>query len=514
MNMPRLLPVIFPLLCLALAVQAEARPVSATLYPSGAMISEEAEAVPADGRITLTLPAGADAGTLAVTLSRGGVLSRTVTLLPGTASPAVQTLQKEADALRDSISLKSSELANTSAMRGFWSQPPYSLSAPSLEMLNGLMDKLSRESSRQMDALAEKESRLRTEIRGMERQASALDARIRTLGKKNADLQECVLTVDGTGSGPIVVRWSYWLDDAGWKPQYRVAADSSTGKVRICMQAALSQESGMDWNGVELTLASSNRLHSVQPPALRPWVIGQTSYDAAPRAMLAKSAGRANAEAALPASSADAAGLTWALGSVDLPASSSVTRLVGLHELEGSFSRILRPRQSEDVWMFAALDEDALAAKPALLLPAGQASFLVDGRETARGPFSFEPSDRDIFFGIDQLMKAEVVQTSVQDDAPPAFFGGDESGSSRVEQWSWVSTIHNGHDKAVSLRVEEAAPIARDAEVKISVFTSPKARLESEKSRYVWVLSQPAREKTELRYEVKAVIPERTWKKR
>jgi hypothetical protein len=105
-------------------------------------------------------------------------------------------------------------------------------------------------------------------------------------------------------------------------------------------------------------------------------------------------------------------------------------------------------------------------------------------------------------------MKAEVVQTAAQNDAPPAFFGGDKS-DARVEQWSWVSTIHNGHDKAVSLRVEEAAPIARDAEVKISVSTSPKAVLEEKKSRYVWELSLPAREKTAIRYEVKAVIPEK-----
>jgi hypothetical protein len=105
-------------------------------------------------------------------------------------------------------------------------------------------------------------------------------------------------------------------------------------------------------------------------------------------------------------------------------------------------------------------------------------------------------------------MKAEVVQTAVQDDAPPAFFGGDKS-DARVEQLSWLSTIHNGHDKAVALRVEEAAPIARDAEVKISVSTSPKAVLEEKKSRYVWELSLPAREKAELRYEVKAVIPEK-----
>ena len=501
------------LFCLALAVQAEARPVAATLYPSGALITEETEAVPAEGRIVLQLPAGADAGSLSVSLSRGGVLNRTLTFLPGQPAPAVKALRKEADAMRDSISLKSSELASVSAMRSFWSQPPYSLSAPSLEMLNGLMEKLSQDSAQQMASIAKKEAALRTEIRELERRASALEARIRALGSQNSDVNQCVLSVDGTGSGPVTVRWSYWLEGACWTPQYRVSADSATGRIRLCMQAALSQESGMDWNCVELTLASSNRLHSVNPPALRNWVIGQNSYDAAPRVMLAKAAPRANAKAALT-SSADEAGLTWALGRMDLPASSTVTRLVGLHELEATFSRLLRPRQSEDVWMYAALDAEALAKKPALLLPAGQASFLVDGRETARGPFSFGPSSREIFFGIDQLMKADVNEISASpDSAPPAFFGGEEPASSRVEQWSWATVISNGHDKSVSLRVEEAAPLARDAEVKISVSATPKARLESEKSRCVWELSLPAREKAELRYEVKAVIPERAWKK-
>jgi hypothetical protein len=178
------------------------------------------------------------------------------------------------------------------------------------------------------------------------------------------------------------------------------------------MQAELAQNSGMDWNGVELTLASSNQLYNVEPPALRDWVISQNNYDAAPRVMLAKSAVRSNAEAAMPAANADEAGLTWSLGRMDLPAASTVTRLVALHELESSFSRLLRPRMSKDIWMFAALDAKALTAKPALLLPSGQASFLVDGRETARGSFSFGPASRDIFFGIDQLMKAEVNEVS------------------------------------------------------------------------------------------------------
>ena len=502
LRIPRLL--LPTLLCLALSAQAEAKPVAATLYPSGAMVTEELEAIPTAGNIALTLPAGADMGTLSIALSRGGVLSRTVTNLPGTASPAVMALQKEIEELRGRIDLKNSELANVTAMRDFWSQPPYSLSAPSLEMLNGLMDKLSHESARQMNTIAEKEAKLRREIRDLEQQASALYAHIRALGQENADVKECLLAVDGTDSAPVTVRWSYWLDGANWKPQYRIATDSSTGQVRICMQAELAQNSGMDWEGVELTLASSNQLYNVEPPALRDWVIGQNSYDAAPRVMLAKSSGCTNTET-LPAATADEAGLTWSLGRMDLPASSRVTRLVALHELEATFSRLLRPRMSKDIWMYAALDAKALATRTALLLPAGQATFLVDGRETARGSFSFGPAIRDIFFGIDQLMKAEVNEVSSdKGNAAPTFFSKEVT-----HQWSWNSVIHNGHDKAVALRVEEAAPIVREAGIEIKVKLSPEAMLEAGKSRYVWDFSIPARGKAEIRYDVKAIIPEK-----
>jgi hypothetical protein len=190
---------------------------------------------------------------------------------------------------------------------------------------------------------------------------------------------------------------------------------------------------------------------------------------------------------------------------MDLPAASTVTRLVALHELEASFSRLLRPRMSKDIWMFASLDAKALAAKPALLLPSGQATFLVDGRETARGSFSFGPASRDIFFGIDQLMKAEVNEVSSdKGNASSAFFSNDVT-----RQWSWNSVIHNGHDKAVRLRVEEAAPLARESDIEIRVATSPEAVLDAGKSRYVWELSVPARGKADIRYDVKAIIPEK-----
>ena len=58
---------------LAFSAPADARPVAETLYPAGAVVTEETEAVPDGGRIVLHLPAGADAASLSVSLSRGGI---------------------------------------------------------------------------------------------------------------------------------------------------------------------------------------------------------------------------------------------------------------------------------------------------------------------------------------------------------------------------------------------------------------------------------------------------------
>ena len=76
-----------------------------TLYPSGALVTEEESVKPQDGRVTLDLPAGADESSLVFSLSQGEVLSRTVRLMPGEASPAVAALRREADALRDEMDM-------------------------------------------------------------------------------------------------------------------------------------------------------------------------------------------------------------------------------------------------------------------------------------------------------------------------------------------------------------------------------------------------------------------------
>lgn len=501
------------LTCLA-ASPALARPVAVTLYPSGALVTEEESVKPQDGRVSLRLPAGADTSSLIFTLSQGTVLSRTVSRLPGEPSPAVAALQREADALRDAISLKQAELANTSAMRQFWSQPPYSLSAPSVEMANSLMEIFSRESRAKLDDIAQEEARIHDELRTLHRQVEAIEARIRALGTENAEQRLCVLDVQDTGFGQVTLRWSYWLAGANWSPRYRLAADTMTGQVRIRMDAAITQNSGTDWNGVELTLASAEQLGRVEPPSLRPWMLDAAPAVYAARAnMLMKSAASGASAEAAPAvmPSSEAAGLLWKPGRADIASGTTVTRLLSEHVFPAAIQRLMRPTRSPDAWIEARFDGAVSRALP--LLPAGQAAFLVDGVENARGTFRLTPGSRTVSFGLDQLIRADVTEiapesASVQTaDAASKPRGSSEKASVDVRQWAWNIVIRSAHPEAVVLRVEESAPLPREADASVSVVTSPAAVLDADKSRYVWELELPARDSLGLRYEVKAVFP-------
>ena len=137
-----------------------------------------------------------------------------------------------------------------------------------------------------------------------------------------------------------------------------------------------------------------------------------------------------------------------------------------------------------------------------LLLPSGEAVFLVNGAENAQGLFSFGPDSRTVSFGVDQLIRAEVNETA---GSSPI-----RADKGTVQQWAWKTSISSAHRQPVSIRVEEPAPIARQADVTVSVSASPAAVLDAGTSRYVWELELPAEGVCSLSYEVRAVFPEKT----
>ncbi|WP_294486490.1 DUF4139 domain-containing protein [uncultured Mailhella sp.] len=458
---------------------AQAKPVSVVLYPAGALVAEE-ETVNPEGRVVLTLPAGADAESLSVSLSSGVVRESRLSVRQ-TPSPAMAALQRELEDLRGELSRAAAERKSVSAERLFWADPP---TAPADNAQ--ALEALAQETRLRLAALAQKETELGARERALEKDIQSLNARMKALGSHNAAVQECELVIDG--KGPATARWTYFLPGAFWKPSYRVSAEEKTGLVRIVMNAVLRQDSGADWKDVDVTLASAEDARSVEPPALPIWTEGdERPLLRSANIMAAKAAGAADALS-------HATGVYWPLGRLNVPAEGEITRLAATCELPAEFCRLVRPLQDTRAYFTATPASETLP-----LLPAGQAVFVVNGMENARGTFRLNAARKEIFFGVDQLVSAAAQELSATDADVPA--------SMKARQRRWKADILNRHDRAVEVRVESSAPVLRDARMSARVKSRPAPELNEERACYEWKLEVPAHGTSSIVHEVTVAAP-------
>ena len=468
------------LLLLASPAAVWAKPVSVTFYPEGAVVTEE-ETFPSGKNVVLTLPAGADASGLSVSLSSGFVQETRIRTEP-VPSPAMKALQKKREKVQSGLSRVAAERESLTCERLFWADPP-------MEAKDGkALEKQAGQSTEHFDNLAGRDTALSARERKLERQLRALEARMEAVGRGNDTVQTCALTVRDAASGPLTVRWSYALADASWQPSYRVLAEEKTGTVRVLMDAVLRQQSGADWKDVDVTLASAENLRRVNPPSLPDWVIGEERP--VMRSMNLMAAKSMDVESAVQAQG-HATGLIWNLGRMDVPAEGTLTRAVAAHDLAASFCRLVRPLQEERAYFTAAL-----ASGDVPLLPAGQALFFVNGIKNAQGVFSLAAGEKNIFFGADRRL-------GVRTRSLPA---EKEGTAQNTQVWRRSVDITSSHDAPVSVRVEIAAPILRNSAMRLTEESTPKATPED--ARYVWLLDIPAGKSASILQSVTVTLPE------
>ncbi len=108
--------------------------------------------------------------------------------------------------------------------------------------------------------------------------------------------RDAVIVVEKANQAPGKVRLNYLVDAASWKPQYKIRAGSkAVDPVQVEYLTAIVQQSGEDWQGVDMVLSTAQPMLNATPPELKILAV-----NVVPRAQLA--AGKA------PAGGAGAAG--------------------------------------------------------------------------------------------------------------------------------------------------------------------------------------------------------------
>src|SRR5262249_29862457 len=81
--------------------------------------------------------------------------------------------------------------------------------------------------------------------------------------------RDAVIIVDKQDAAAGKVRLNYLVDAASWKPQYKLRAGKGEKEpVQIEYLAAVTQQTGEEWNNVQLILSTAQPMLNAAPPDL------------------------------------------------------------------------------------------------------------------------------------------------------------------------------------------------------------------------------------------------------
>jgi uncharacterized protein (TIGR02231 family) len=286
---------LFALPGFAQTLTADSKITSVTVYGNGAMVTRQAEVTLPPGVSEVIIPdlstesgffeaesvfaalrINAPDGVAIVAISAAQDLPASLERLPGA---AVQAAQAEVDrldaAVRDSaaaaeaIRLKAKAAQEQiAALRGIAQTPHGDQSIDDLrtlsqmvgdETLRALQTALQAEQEAAAAELARSD-----DLKALERARASLAA----LTPDQEERYDLLLTLNSAG-GPAVLEITDFTDLAGWRPQFDFRLTTGeTPKLTVDRRALVIQQSGEDWNGVELILSANDLTESVSAGTL------------------------------------------------------------------------------------------------------------------------------------------------------------------------------------------------------------------------------------------------------
>ncbi len=96
-----------------------------------------------------------------------------------------------------------------------------------------------------------------------------LNSRYRVFKHNNEKYtREIVLTVNSNKRTNVTLDLQYYVADASWIPKYDIRSLNITDPIQLAYKAEMRQNTGEDWNGVQLTLSTNNPMYTSALPKL------------------------------------------------------------------------------------------------------------------------------------------------------------------------------------------------------------------------------------------------------
>ena len=305
---------------------------------------------------------------------------------------------------------------------------------------------------------------LAEDIAATQRELAGLKSNRRDSTTLHIDLQASRATRE-----PLQVQ--YTVRGANWQPSYRAVLATDTGNLTLERQASVRQNTGEDWNNVQLVLATGRPRSNTAMPELQPEVVRffepraqrekaeVAFYDSlAEQEMVPR---MASAPAALDSNAviADEFAARYAVaGRVSAPSDNTERSFsFGSVALDAPVEIRTTPQLDTTAYLYANFTNTADAP-----LPAGRVELIRDNTRAGNAWLPTLPpgADHELGFGADERVTVTFKALPYEQDE--TLFRGRT-----VETRQFVATVRNGHSKAFPIRIISRVPVAGDDDIKV-----------------------------------------------
>jgi len=376
----------------------------------------------------------------------------------------------------------------------------------SVEQVNQMLELVSRRMSEVLLADIEIKEKIAVIDKNIEKLKSQLDEAQQKTGQTVNQVVVKFYTAKAVTSN---VKLSYVIPDAGWVPTYDVRVNSITQPVKLSYKANVFQNSGINWDKVNLTLSSGNPSEGAQAPKLQPWYLD--FYQDYSSSKMARSIPRpAPAPVEEMAAGANAPELDGAMApraksslsdyvitdaggvntrfSISLPyniASDGKGHSVTIKDVDvqGDYRYVVVPKIEPDAFLQVQLkDWEQLN-----LLP-GKSSIFFEGSFVGQGYINIAEAKETLDLSLGRDKKIIVNrENGKQLTSKAEFFGNSVS-----QQYSFVTSVKNTRKEPIKLVVMEQMPLSRDSAIAIDGLKYDGASYDKDTGNVQWALDLPA----------------------
>ncbi|GAA0420428.1 mucoidy inhibitor MuiA family protein [Cocleimonas flava] len=313
-----------------------------------------------------------------------------------------------------------------------------------------------------------------------------LKRELQLVATNQKETRSAKLQVESNGATELTLNLTYQINGARWEPVYDADLDTETGDIKLKTLAQISQRTGEDWTGVDVTLSTLRPSAGSQLPVLQPWALdfmpeAMPMVQAESAGMMMKKSNMADMALAAPMPSpvkrapkksmqqqqsrlisADFSAEYKVPGNISLGSGSNKRRFaLTSQDLQSTINLASAPRMDPRVMILATTkyqDETPLLA--------GSMSLYRNGSFVGSTFLSQKQSGEEIklSFGEDDKVKIKFLPDPDQKRKDGLLFG-----KKKVVERHYKVSVNSNHNKAYPLVIQDVLPVSSNEELKIKI---------------------------------------------